>query len=289
MHIQLLSDLHLEENSAFQPQRAPGADVLVLAGDLGSYQGGSALSALGDEDFGLGRFADWPVPVIVVPGNHEYDTLDFDATHARLRATCERLGLIWLERETIVLHGVRFVGTTLWADFDALAPRGSTASLADQLQARHKAFRAADYYLRIAATTRGGAPFLAEQIREHALVCQAWLRAALAEPFDGPTVVVTHFAPSLRSADPRYGLRPGTAGFCNALDDLLPQADLWLHGHLHCAIDWRDDSGRCRVVANPLGYEKKGEQAAFAPQLAIALERAPAPPPMPDGPRDAAA
>lgn len=289
MHIQLLSDLHLEENSAFQPQRAPGADVLVLAGDIGSYQGGSALSALGDEDFGLGRFADWPVPVIVVPGNHEYDTLDFDATHARLRATCERLGLIWLERETIVLHGVRFVGTTLWADFDALAPRGPTASLADQLQARHKAFRAADYYLRIAATTRGGAPFLAEQIREHALVCQAWLRAALAEPFDGPTVVVTHFAPSLRSADPRYGLRPGTAGFCNALDELLPLADLWLHGHLHCAIDWRDDSGRCRVVANPLGYEKKGEQAAFAPQLAIALERAPAPPPMPDGPRDAAA
>ncbi len=289
MHIQLLSDLHLEENSAFQPQRAPGADVLVLAGDIGSYQGGSALSALGDEDFGLGRFADWPVPVIVVPGNHEYDALDFDATHARLRATCERLGLIWLERETIVLHGVRFVGTTLWADFDALAPRGSTASLADQLQARHKAFRAADYYLRIAATTRGGAPFLAEQIREHALVCQAWLRAALAEPFDGPTVVVTHFAPSLRSADPRYGLRPGTAGFCNALDELLPLADLWLHGHLHCAIDWRDDSGRCRVVANPLGYEKKGEQAAFVPQLTIAVERAPAPPPMPDGPRDAAA
>ena len=288
MHIQLLSDLHLEENSAFQPQRAPGADVLVLAGDIGSYQGGSALSALGDEDFGLGRFADWPVPVIVVPGNHEYDALDFDATHARLRATCERLGLIWLERETIVLHGVRFVGTTLWADFDALAPRGPTASLADQLQARHKAFRAADYYLRIAATTRGGAPFLAEQIREHALVCQAWLRAALAEPFDGPTVVVTHFAPSLRSADPRYGLRPGTAGFCNALDELLPQADLWLHGHLHCAIDWRDDSGRCRVVANPLGYEKKGEQAAFVPQLTIAVERAPAPP-LPDGPRDAAA
>ena len=288
MHILLLSDLHLEENSAFQPQRAPGADVLVLAGDIGSYQGGSALSALGDEDFGLGRFADWPVPVIVVPGNHEYDALDFDATHARLRATCERLGLIWLERETIVLHGVRFVGTTLWADFDALAPRGPTASLADQLQARHKAFRAADYYLRIAATTRGGAPFLAEQIREHALVCQAWLRAALAEPFDGPTVVVTHFAPSLRSADPRYGLRPGTAGFCNALDELLPQADLWLHGHLHCAIDWRDDSGRCRVVANPLGYEKKGEQAAFVPQLTIAVERAPAPP-LPDGPRDAAA
>lgn len=272
MNIQLLSDLHLEENLGFMPQPAPGADVLVLAGDIGSYQQGSALTAVGDEDFGLGRFADWPMPVIVVPGNHEYDTLDFDATHARLRATCERLGLRWLERETLVLHGVRFVGTTLWADFDALVPRGPTTTLGEQLDARHKAFRAADHYLRIAGTTRHGQPFLAQEIREHALLCQDWLRAALAQPFDGPTVVVTHFAPSLRSHDPRYGLQPGTAGFCNALDDLLPLADLWLHGPLHCANDWRDASG-CRVVANPLGYADKGEQAAFGPRFTVAVER----------------
>ncbi len=40
------------------------------------------------------------------------------------------------------------------------------------------------------------------------------------------TVVITHFAPSLRSADPRYGMQPGTASFCNADDDLLRRADL---------------------------------------------------------------
>ncbi len=275
MHIQLLSDLHLEENISFMPQPAPGADVLVLAGDIGSYQRSSALAQVGDEDFGLGRFADWPVPVILVPGNHEYDALDFDATHARLRATCERLGLIWLERDTRVLQGVRFIGTTLWADFDALVPRGPNAELGQQLDARYKAFRAAEHYLRIAATTRGGEPFLAQQIRDQALVCQAWLRDALAQPFDGPTVVVTHFAPSVRSHDPRYGLQPGTAGFCNALDELLPLADLWLHGHLHCAVDYQ--AGRCRVVANPLGYADKGEQAAFAPQRTIAVPRRAAP------------
>jgi hypothetical protein len=55
-----------------------------------------------------------------------------------------------------------------------------------------------------------------------------WLSAQLATPFAGCTVVVTHFAPSLRSADPRYGLTPGTAGFCNALDDQVAQAQLWL-------------------------------------------------------------
>ena len=279
MNIQLLSDLHLEENTAFQPQPALDANLLVLAGDIGSYQRGSALPALSDTDFGLARFAGWPVPVIYVPGNHEYDSLDFDATHARLRETCEQLGLIWLERETLVLQGVRFIGTTLWTDFDALAPRGPTATLTEQLQAREKAYRAANYYLRFAAATRHGEPFMAEQTRAQALVCQDWLRAALAEPFDGPTVVVTHFAPSLQSADPRYGLAPGTAGFCNALDELLPLADVWLHGHLHCPIDYRSADGRCRVVANPLGYEKKGEQATFLPQCTVRVERAAAPSP----------
>jgi len=82
-------------------------------------------------------------------------------------------------------------------------------------------------------------------------------------------VVVTHFAPSLRSADPRYGLTPGTAGFCNAMDDVLPAAQVWMHGHLHCPNDYvvsGEAEGRpfsCRVVANTLGYRGKGEQEGF--------------------------
>ena len=282
MKIQLLSDLHLESHPDFQPQPAPDADLLVLAGDIGSYQNGSRLSERGDTDFGLTRFSPlhgWPTPVLFVPGNHEYDALDFDDTHTRLRDTCARLGLTWLERETVVLAGgkagaqsaVRFIGTTLWSDFDALGPPplDSATTLTQQLRSRDKAFRAANFYLRKTGGTRSGAPFLAEAVREQALACQQWLRAALAEPFDGPTVAVTHFAPSLRSADPRYGHTPGTAGFCNALDELLPQARLWLHGHLHAPSDYLHHG--CRVVANPLGYARKGEQAAFQPQLLIEI------------------
>jgi hypothetical protein len=117
--------------------------------------------------------------------------------------------------------------------------------------------------LKKAATLRAGELWLAQGVREQALLCQDWLRQALAQPFAGDTVVVTHFAPSLRSGDPRYGLAPGTAGFCNALDDLLPQARLWLHGHLHCPSDYRHQG--CRVVANPMGYAAKGEQEFFNP------------------------
>jgi Icc-related predicted phosphoesterase len=280
MKIQLLSDLHLEAHPHWTAQPHPQADVLVLAGDIGSYQPGSQLE---DADFGLGRFAPangWPTPVLFVPGNHEYDTLEFDAAHTRLRETCHRLGMVWLERETIVLDSVRFVGTTLWSDFDALGPTAADVPvqkgvnhavnlLAQQLKARDKAFRAANYYLRKTNTTRSGAPWLAEGVREQALVCQQWLRAALAAPFDGPTVVVTHFAPSLHSADPRYGRTPGTAGFCNALDDLLPLAHTWLHGHLHAPSDYVHQG--CHVVANPLGYARKGEQLGYRTDFLVEI------------------
>jgi len=280
MNIQLLSDLHLETQPQFAASPAAHADVLVLAGDIGSYQRGSRLA---DGNFGLARFsplpqhAGWPVPVLYVPGNHEYDALDFDAAHARLRATCDRLGIVWLERDSVVLDGVRFVGTTLWSDFDALADARGLHGEARKRQ-RAKAYRAANYYLEKTGGTRHGAPFLAEAVRAQALACQDWLRAALARPHAGPTVAVTHFAPSLRSADPRYGLTPGTAGFCNALDDLLPAADLWLHGHLHAPSDYvatgpRPDgtSGRCRVVANPLGYGPKHEQWTFQPHCVLTV------------------
>jgi hypothetical protein len=261
--LQLASDLHLERNPNFQ--LTPAAPTLVLAGDVGCYQPGSLLK---DTDWGLGRFREGWERVLYVPGNHEYDHRPWPATRDRLREAAEAAGMTWLDRETLVIDGVRFIGCTLWADFDLLVDAKSAMS--QQLKARDKAYRAANFYLRKYSALENGAPMLAERLRELGLEDQAWLRAQLAQPFDGKTVVVTHFAPSAHSYDPRYGLTPGTAGFCNALDDLLPLADAWLHGHLHCAQDYR--RGRCRVVANPLGYAAKGEQAAFRPACVIDTE-----------------
>ena len=265
MNIQLLSDLHLETHPHFVPEHAPDADALILAGDIGSYQVGSLLVTQGDNDFGLARFsprtdlAAWPVPVFFVPGNHEYDGMDFEEAHARLQESCARLQITWLHRRVIEMKGVRLIGCTLWSDFEALVP--AQGPLTQQLKAREKAERAADFYLRKTGTTLDGQPFLSAAVRAQAQADQAWLTQALSEPFAGPTVVITHFAPSLKSADPRYGLTPGTAGFCNALDHLLPKANVWMHGHLHCAHDYVHEG--CRVVANPLGYARKNEQLAF--------------------------
>lgn len=274
MKIQLLSDLHLEVDPAFQPTFAAGADVLVLAGDIGARPD-TPMACHGAVDWCLQRFSPalrhWPVPVLYIPGNHEYDGQDFDECQSALRDTVEALGIVWLEQTGIVLDGVRFLGTTLWTDFDCFGDRPShvPGSMTYNLRMREKCFRAANYYLEKAATLRDGLLFDAVAMREEGLRCQAWLRAALAIPHAGPTVVVTHFAPSLKSHDPRFGLTPGTAGFCNALDELAAQADLWLHGHLHCPSDYR--IGRCRVRANPLGYAEQDEQAQFEPHCVIEI------------------
>ncbi|WP_334186373.1 metallophosphoesterase [Noviherbaspirillum sp.] len=275
MRIQLLSDLHLENYPEFVPRAAAQVDVLVLAGDIGSYQAGSLLEA---DDFGLRRFSPrrpgsaWP-RVFYIPGNHEFDSLDYDATYARLQNTCETLGIEWLERQTITVGSVRFIGTTLWSDFEAVAK--SKATVTEQMKSLEKACRAANFYLSKNTALKNGEPMLAEDIRSLAHECQRWLRDALAVPFDGTTVTVTHFAPTLRSADPRYGITPGTAGFCNALDDLLPLSDIWMHGHLHCTNDYvvcGIDNGEpfsCRVIANPRGYPEKGEDKAFQEQFVV--------------------
>jgi hypothetical protein len=252
MRLQLLSDLHLETET-FDPQPAPGAELLVLAGDIdNSWQA-------------LQRFAGWPVPVLVVAGNHEFDDRELDDAWPALRKRCEALGLRLLECETAVLEDsqgrrIRFAGTVRWCDFDLFGPAR-----------RERAMRAGAYFQRVMRATQHGRPFDAVAVREEALRCREWLAQALSEPAEGrwdATVVVTHFAPSYRSADPRYGEQAGTASFCNADDALLPGADLWLHGHLHCRHDYvvqHADGRSTRVVSQARGVESKGEPEGFEP------------------------
>jgi hypothetical protein len=256
VRIQLLSDLHLE-TEAFDPQPHPQADLLVLAGDIDSTWRGYE------------RFAGWPVPVLVVAGNHEFDGRELDDAWPALRTRCARLDLTLLEREAIVLPApdgrrIRFAGTVRWCDFDVFGPARFESAL-----------RAGSYFQRVMAATQHGVPFDAPAVRAQALACRAWLAATLAEPAQDrwdATVAITHFAPSLRSADPRYGHGNSTASFCNADDDLLPGASLWLHGHLHCRHDWRvshADGRSTRVVSQARGLASKGEAEGFDPDKLV--------------------
>jgi hypothetical protein len=250
--LQILSDLHLESET-FDPEPAAGAELLVLAGDIDTRW------------TALERFRGWPVPVLMVAGNHEFDGRDLGHARGPLREACEASGIQLLQRQETVLTSpagrrVRFLGATRWSDFDLFGEKG-----------RPKAERAAGYYLKKMGSTLGGRPLDTAALRAEGQACRVWLEQALALRAAQPvqaTVVITHFAPSLRSADPRYGRQPGTASFCNADDDLIPRADLWIHGHLHCRHDYLvDRPGRAptRVVCQARGLAKKGETLGFDP------------------------
>ncbi len=251
MKLQLLSDLHLE-SEPFEPLPAAAAELLVLAGDVDSSWAG------------LERFRGWPVPVLFVAGNHEFDRREIDDARPALRRRCDALGIRLLDDDAAVLAGadgrrIRFLGSTRWCDFDLFGPGR-----------RDKAMRAATYFVRVMQARRGGAPFDPAAVRELALACRDWLHRELLRPGEGDweaTVVVTHYAPSLLSADPRYGAQPTTASFCNADDDLLALADVWLHGHVHCRHDYLvpRPAGAARVVCNARGLQAKGEPDGHDP------------------------
>jgi len=252
--LQIHSDLHLETES-YVPEPAPGAELLVLGGDIDSTWAGFEL------------FRNWPVPVLFVAGNHEFDGRELTRAWAELRERCERLGFRMLERESAVLadaagRRIRVAATVRWSDLDLF---GNAQ--------RDRVWRAAAYFMKVMRSTRHGAPFDAMAAREEALACRAWLAAELQRPNEGwdRTVVITHFAPSLRSADPRFGDQPGTASFCNADDDLLPLADLWIHGHVHCRHDYEvgHAGGTTRVICNARGHARKGEAEGFDGLLTV--------------------
>ena len=260
MRLQLLSDLHLE-TEALELLPAPGAELLVLAGDIDSTW------------VGLERFQRWPVPILFVAGNHEFDGLDLTTALPALRARCQALGMTFLECESIVLTArdgmrVRFVGSTRWCDFDLFG-----------VAERERAMRAGKYFAEVMRARIDGRLFDAAAVRKVALTCRAWLAKELAQPAQGRwdrTVAITHFAPSARCADPRYGLQPGTASFCNADDDLLRFADLWLHGHLHSRHDFSvaHAKGATRVVSQARGLAHKGETACYDGERLIAVPAA---------------
>lgn len=101
----------------------------------------------------------------------------------------------------------------------------------------------------------------------------AWLEQCFARTHEGPTVVVTHFAPTPRSIAARFEDSSINAAFVSDLTEkiLRWQPDLWLHGHTHDSFDYR--VGRTRIVCNARGYAKDGqvENTQFDPEFTIEI------------------
>lgn len=273
MKLLILSDLHLEF-APFEPMPDLEFDVAILAGDIHS----PAKRAV---QWAVERFPD--KHVIYVPGNHEYYDGRLDTTLSEARSSAEGSHVHLLDGNEQVIDGVRFLGATLWTDFELSieTPEGPVSDVAWAMKTATNLLN--DYALvrtvDVSAERgtwrykQGRKLQAADTLRIHQAQ-RAWLYEKLSGPFAGPTVVVTHHAPHRGSLSARYADDWASGAFVTELPDAFFDVPvLWVHGHTHQKFDYRVRA--CRVVGNPRGYVNwsgKIENEEFDPGLIIDLE-----------------
>lgn len=252
MHIDVLQDQRSRDNREpleFWPP--PEADIAIIPGDI--MEGAGAI-----------EWADQlGIPTLVVPGNHEYYRHNIDSLEMELRRrAAESQNVTLLHNDRHDIGNTRFLGTTLWTDYALDGNPSQSMSNASACMADH----------RVITTGFGPArrffhPETAQQVHFR---CREWLVRELSEPHDGPTVVITHHLPHMRSIHPMYiGTSPINASFASDLGDIIRahDIDIWIHGHTHWTFDYVVDS--TRIVCNPYGYYPSSEIRDFDPNFLV--------------------
>lgn len=243
MNIQVISDVHLEfGNFDLSYEKC---DLLVAAGDVG----------VGTE--GMEWLQTLDIPVIYVAGNHECWGFEINALRKELTERSKDSNVHYLEKDSVVISGVRFIGCTLWTNFNECDDEASL----QKLESVMNDFR----YIYL-----GDDLVTPQQLIEINKYSKKWLSKELSRPHDGPTVVVTHHAPSLDSwaSDGDDYLK---YAYCNELEIMLKDSkiDLWVHGHIHRSSDYTKHG--VRVVCNPRGYKGLQLVKKFDPEMTITI------------------
>ena len=261
MKIRVLSDLHLEND---EPELIPHAhaDLIVLAGDIHNHAAGPRWAA---------QTFDGAVPVVYVPGNHEYYDGEFGALETALYDAAAQVDNVHVLNNAALVDPQgrwRVLGTTLWTDFTLFG--ADPDALAESIDASRRVmldFRGLIQMNWPHDTQDSPRDFAPDDSLALHRQARAWLESELARPFGGKTIVVTHHAPHRLSLAERYAEDRVSAGFVNHLPELVrsPVA-LWIHGHTHTPFDYTVNG--TRVVCNPRGYLDRRTGQPENPQFA---------------------
>jgi hypothetical protein len=226
------------------------ADVVVLAGDIG----------LGTEGVEWANRA-FSVPVVYVPGNHEFYHGEIRSVLSAMhRAAAEQVHV--LSNDSVEIGRVRFLGSTLWTDFNLY---GYTRGI----EARRLARQVMPDFSCIELS---GRPFTPEASVTLHMASRNWLEAALLEGDSDRTVVVTHHVPCGRSIASRFLDGPVSVlnpAFASNLDRLMGHSALWVHGHTHDSFNYQ--VGITRVICNPRGYVDEELNPGFDQNMGVDL------------------
>lgn len=234
--IQYFSDLHLEDGD--RPFIAADADVICILGDLGV---GRAPINWIDKYMG-----DVKQPIIVIPGNHEFYYHDMYELLDIYRAEYSAMGVDFLYNDSLIIGDTKFIGTTLWTDFDLHKTQV------------HKMLSApttmSDYTCIFGKNGVTEKKFITPQdiLKEHQ-IARAFIARELASLQSGhQAVVLTHHAPHSNSLAQR-ATNQYAPFYASDLSAIIAeyQPALWLHGHIHEEIEYW--LGETMVLGNPRG------------------------------------
>lgn len=265
----IISDIHTSRIDRLwsRPLVPPDADVCICAGDVTSELAASL-------DYMLANIE--PVmPVVLTLGNHEYYGLTVDQAIARARRKVAGSQVHLLENDTVEIGGVKFIGATLWTDFEIATGREDEDVPAEVRLAKARAeikHHAIDFF-EIRSDRRPGDFVDVDELRDRHIASRDFIARELeGTTYNQPSVVLSHHAPLQDSLDWRFEGNPSNAAYASDLSGMIEAyaPKYWVHGHIHRNRDYMHH--QTRIICNPRGLGD-GERigSGFKPDLVIEL------------------
>jgi len=223
---QILSDLHIETGVLYPVESViPHSEVLVLAGDIGSFYNVAPLV-----DF-LEKISLKFKHVMYIPGNHEYYHSGNDRPETigtllyKFKKAVAHLDHVHvMDRKIVNINGTVFAGATLWSD-----------------PYPHKRI---PEFVNLNISVHEYADMHKRDLK--------WLDR-VAEQVELPLVVITHHAPSKTLVKRSTFADLYDSFYASSIEHLriFKKANVWVFGHTHNNIDKM--IGNTRLVSNQSG------------------------------------
>ena len=256
MKIILYSDLHLEFGKKFKPPSDRDADLMILAGDIVTFNNLDPLT-----DF----LSEWEKPVLYVAGNHEYyskkpKSIDLYNKLFQEYICNSTKEIVWLRDSCYSFDDYEFFGGTMWTDFKD----------SDIDAMRYAKYNMNDYRM---IWNEGRNLMPGDTIGFHEEF-KGKLVSFLRRNREKKKVIISHHAPVINPKSIHKGSYLEPAFNASDIEEIIKRykPNYWFYGHTHECDN--QIVGRTQIISNQSGYPKingEYECKGFNPEGAINL------------------